>query len=218
MTVLFIFAHPDDESYGPLGTIADLAKNNEVIVVSLCNGARPGNEHVANTRSETFVQCCEHIGAKWILYNEPDCSLKYDPTLSAIEHLVNHYKPDVVYTHNISDIHRDHRLVAECCLVACRPKPQSTVNELYFCEMPASTSWSFGQISPQFMPNVYKDITDYVELKESMLGLYNTETYEFPDARSIDAVITLAKTRGYQSGFKFAEAFQLVFSRVQRTL
>jgi len=45
MKILFIFAHPDDEAYGPAGTISKLAKDgNDVVVVSLCNGRRPGME------------------------------------------------------------------------------------------------------------------------------------------------------------------------------
>jgi hypothetical protein len=213
--ILFLFAHPDDEAYGPAGTIAKLSQENQVIVVSLCNGARPGNEHVADARASAFVKSCEMLGAEWKIYNTPDCALTYDDTLKTIELLVEYCKPDIIYTHNISDIHRDHRLVAECCIVASRPKPNSTVKELYFCEMPSSTAWSFGKFEPLFNPNVFKDITDFIEIKKQVLELYITETYKFPDARSVEAVEILSKYRGYQSGITHAEAFQLVFSHDQ---
>jgi LmbE family N-acetylglucosaminyl deacetylase len=98
-------------------------------------------------------------------------------------------------------------------MVAARPKVGSHVKELYFTEMPASTAWSFNQIEPAFKPNVYEDISDFIELKKTVLNLYSTEVYSFPDARSVKAVEVLAEQRGYQSGFNFAEAFQLVFSR-----
>lgn len=211
--ILFIFAHPDDEAYGPAGTIAKLSEDNDVAVISLCNGARPGNMQVAKDRQDAFKKSCGLLGAQWQIYPWPDCTLNYDDTLKTIEEQIAYYEPTAVYTNNISDIHRDHRLVAECCMVACRPKPTSTVNALYFCEMTSSTSWSFGKIEPQFTPNVYNDITDYIDVKKQALSLYSTEIYNFPDARSIDAVETLAQYRGYQSGFKYAEAFQLVFSR-----
>ena len=57
--IFFLFAHPDDEAYGPAGTIAKLSKDNQVIVVSLCNGARPGYEHVADARSFAFIKSCD---------------------------------------------------------------------------------------------------------------------------------------------------------------
>jgi len=45
------------------------------------------------------------------------------------------------------------------------------------------------------------------------LSLYTTETYAYPDARSIEAMEVRAKFRGTQVGVNFAEAFQLVFSK-----
>lgn len=214
MNILFILAHPDDEAFGPAGTIIHLAKTNKVTVISLCNGARPGNEAVAADREAAFIQSCTAMGAMWKIYERPDCSLTYDATLKSVETLIDHYKPDAVYTHNISDIHRDHRLVAECCVVACRPKPESTVMELYMTEITASTDWSFGQIEPVFKPNVYVDITNYIEIKEMLLSLYQTELYKFPDARSVESMRTTAMFRGKQAGFEYAEAFSLVFKRI----
>ena len=217
MRILFVFAHPDDEAYGPAGTIAKLAKTNNVTVVSLCDGSRPGSEHVASSRTTAFRSSCELLGATPVIYDTPDCTLEYASTLKSVELLIEYHRPDVVYTHNISDIHKDHRLVAECCMVACRPKPTSTVSALYFSEMPASTAWSFGQLSPVFNPNTYIDVTEYSDIKKQVLGLYLTETYEFPDARSIEAVDVLSKYRGYQSGVTHAEAFQLVFAHDRKT-
>jgi LmbE family N-acetylglucosaminyl deacetylase len=213
MTVLFIFAHPDDEAYGPAGTIAKLSEKTEVYVVSLCRGDRPGQENVWQHRTRAFHDSCIQLGAKPIIKEFSDCRLEYASTLAAIEEIINQIKPTIVYTHNISDIHRDHRLVAECCMVACRPKPTGVVNELYFCEMPASTDWSFGQIQPAFTPNVYIDVSDFMDSKKGALLLYSSEIYAFPDARSVGAVETLATYRGYQAGVHRAEAFQLVFFR-----
>jgi LmbE family N-acetylglucosaminyl deacetylase len=212
MKILFIFAHPDDEAFGPAGTIMQLAETNDVSVVSLCNGERPGNEHVAEARIEAFKKSCETMKASWRIYSTPDCALTYDDTLKTIETIINQDMPDVVYTHNISDIHRDHRLVAECCMVACRPKVGSSIKELYMCELPASTDWSFGQIEPVFTPNVYRDITDVIEIKKDIMSLYGTEVYEYPDARSIESMRAMAKNRGRQAGVEYSEAFKLVFS------
>lgn len=213
MKIAFIFAHPDDESYGPAGTIIKLAKNNEVFIVSLCNGTRPGNENVSANRLESFNKICSKIGVKNSYFDFFDCTLEYENTLKVIENIIQNYKPEIVYTNNISDIHKDHRLVAECCMVACRPKPNSSVKSLYFSEMPSSTSWSFNKIQPYFQPNVYENITEQMNLKKELLSLYETEIYPQPDARSVYAMETLAKYRGYESGYEFAESFNLVFDR-----
>ena len=213
MSVLFVFAHPDDEAYGPAGTIAKIAEKNEVYILSLCKGDRPGQEHVSDQRVQAFYQSCLELGAKPILKEFSDCKLEYASTLLEIEDTIRKVKPSIVYTHCISDLHKDHRLVAECCMVACRPKPGGPVNELYFCEMPTSTAWPFGQLSPIFSPNVYIDVSKFMDVKKKVLSLYSSEVYAFPDARSGGSVETLATYRGYQCGIHRAEAFQLIFFR-----
>jgi LmbE family N-acetylglucosaminyl deacetylase len=209
--ILFIFAHPDDEAYGPAGTIAKLSKDNKVTVCSLCDGSRPGHEHVRQSRGLAFLDSCKLLGASSYIWSNPDCTLEYAPTLKLIENLIVMHNPSAVYTHNISDIHKDHRIVAECCMVACRPKPGSEIKSLYFSETASSTDWSFGQIHPHFVPNTYVDITDHINTKIQALCMYHTEVYEYPDARSAESVMVQAKNRGKQIGVKFAEAFHQVF-------
>jgi LmbE family N-acetylglucosaminyl deacetylase len=208
MNILFLIAHPDDEAYGPYGTIAKLAKEHKVTLFCVCNGERPGNAKVSLNRVFALKENCERLNIDWRIQNNPDCSLEYKSTLANVEGIINHYQPDIVYTHNITDLHVDHRLLAEACLVACRPKPESTVKELYYFELPG-----FASSPATFTPTVYSDITDYIDLKKQALIAYSTETYEFPDARSLEAIETLAKYRGYHVGFKYAEAFKLVFSK-----
>ena len=212
MKIVFALAHPDDESFGPAGTIAKLAKHHDVHVFSLCNGARPNNEQVSAARIESFYAACALLGAKATIHNRPDLTLTYPNAVSTMETIVKQLAPDIVYTHNISDVNMDHRVLAEACLVACRPKPTSTVTKLFFCEVTAITDWGFSTLTPAFEPNSYVDISEYIELKKSALALYKTETYLYPDARSIEAMVSRAEYRGTQVGVNYAEAFRLVFS------
>lgn len=213
MNILFVFAHPDDEAFGPAGTIAKLSSYNKTGLLILCDGARPGHECVKESRQQALTTSCKLLGVGKIGCEQlPDLSLNIKHTISQIESVIREVKPNIVYTHNITDINSDHRIVAEACLVACRPKPDSCVKQLYFCENMASTSWTFHQILPTFEPNVYVDITDTIMVKEQVLELYKTETYSPPDARSVGATITLAEHRGNQVGVQYAEAFKLVFS------
>lgn len=212
MNILFLIAHPDDEAYGPYGTIAKLAKEHKVTIFCVCNGERPGNTKVSADRIFAFKANCERLGVEWKIQNNSDCSLEYRDTLANVEGIINHFKPDIVYTHSPTDLHSDHKLLAETALVACRAKPDSTVKELYYFEIP-----SFAQTTV-FMPNVYKDVTDFFDLKKQALASYKTETYEFPDARSVEAIETLAKYRGYAVGIQYAEAFQLVYAHDRKTL
>lgn len=213
MKIVFIFAHLDDESFGPAGTISKLSKNNEVTIISLCKGNRPGNEMVELQRQKSFYQICNFLGVKGQFFDNSDCNLEFNVCLKDVESVINKIKPDIVFTNNISDIHKDHRIVSESVLVACRPKPDSTIRQLYMCEIPASTEWSMGQIEPVFIPNYFVNVTNYMDDKRYALSLYNTETYEYPDARSEKSMVILSEQRGKQIGYQNAEAFKLVYSR-----
>ena len=218
MNILFIVAHPDDEAYGPYGTMARMVKEgHRVTLFCLCNGERPGAESVAADRVFALKDNCEQLGIQWKIWNNKDLSLELNNTAHILTDMINNLKPEVVYTHNISDINHDHRVLADATMIACRPKPTSSVNELYFFEVPSSTDWTFSQLTPVFQPTTYVDITEFIETKKQALSRYTTETYEFPDARSIEAMTTLAKYRGFQVGFLYAESFRLVFSRSRKS-
>jgi len=188
-----------------------LAETNEVFVVSLCKGNRPGADGVEAERKEAFMKANKLMGTTAVIMDNSDTELEYKKVVKDIELIVGNYNPDVVYTHNISDLHKDHRLVAEACIIACRPKPGSSVTELYMCESPIATDWSFNKIKPGFEENTFVEVENYMDIKREVIGLYSTEVYNWPDARSIESVVVQAKYRGKQIGVNYAEAFSQVF-------
>ena len=152
------------------------------------------------------------LGVEYRIFDSSDLYLDYYVALKQIEDSIKEFKPEVVYTNNISDIHRDHRVTAKATLSACRPKLGSTVKQMFMYEIPSSTDWAFNQFDPAFSPNTFVNIEEYIELKKSIIKLYDTELYPFPDSRSLEAVEVLSKDRGRQVGCNYAEAFKLVFS------
>ena len=214
MNVLFVFAHPDDEAFGPAGTIKKLSSaGHRVWVVSLCKGNRPGAEYVEEARQETFLQVCKELGANAIIGEADDVYLDYHETVDAIASYIRQLDIQVVYTHHKDDLHRDHKLVAEAALVACRPKAESSVQSLYMCEN--SVNWATGTM---LQVNTWSDVTEYINLKRFLLSLYDTETYDYPDPRSVESMEALAVFRGTQISAAFAEAFQLVFDHDRKTV
>jgi LmbE family N-acetylglucosaminyl deacetylase len=211
MNILFLFAHLDDESFGPIGTIAKLAADHNVTVVSLCKGDRPGNEHVEVPRRDAFFNVCEMLGVDGIVCSSSDLHLEYYDAMRDAEDIVRRVNPDVIYTHSASDLHKDHRLVAEVALAISRPTPTSNISALYACEIVSATSWSFNQLGDTFTPNTYVDVTKFTDTKIEALRLYETELREYPDARSLSATMELALYRGKQAGVVYAEAFQQIF-------
>ena len=60
---------------------------------------------------------------------------------------------------------------------------------------------------------LFVDITDDLEEKLNACREYTYEIKEKDSARSIESLKTLAFIRGNQSGYKYAEGFQLIVKR-----
>lgn len=210
--ILFIFAHPDDEAFGPAGTIAKLSKNNHVHVASMCRGNTPTRPEVSSVRIDAFHQSCKILGAQSYIFDGQDLHLDYHSAMKNVTKLLQEIKPETVYTLCKNDVHLDHRLISEVVMVACRPAPHCTVKKLYHCELP-TRAWSFGQFEPEFIPNTFVNVDDYMDVKSTVMNLYSTEIQQAPDLRSVDAMKILAAYRGFQSGCYHAEAFNLIYSR-----
>ena len=77
--------------------------------------------------------------------------------------------------------------------------------------MPSSTEWQTSGFRP-FSPNVYVDITDYIDIKKQVLEIYSEEMHQPPHSRSVDNVLRLNALRGNSVGVDYAEAFILTRS------
>ncbi len=65
-----------------------------------------------------------------------------------------------------------------------------------------------------FLPNVYSDISDYIDKKLEIMTIYESEVQNPPMPRSLENIKALARFRGGAScGVDYAEAFMLVRER-----
>jgi LmbE family N-acetylglucosaminyl deacetylase len=61
-----------------------------------------------------------------------------------------------------------------------------------------------------FVPNVFSDITPYIDRKLEVMALYATEVQPEPMPRSASAIRALARFRGSTISAEYAEAFTLI--------
>jgi LmbE family N-acetylglucosaminyl deacetylase len=64
-----------------------------------------------------------------------------------------------------------------------------------------------------FWPNVFIDISHYLDDKIEAMKIFDSEIGDFPFPRSEKTIRSLAAFRGSQSGYEAAEAFELVYER-----
>ena len=216
--ILIVAAHPDDEVLGAGGTIHKAAREGDTVHVLFLSsgvGSREKERQAPESRIASAQKALGLLGCENIVTGDfPDNAFDTVGVLEIskfIESQIRSIKPDVVFTNFHSDLNIDHRLTAEATLVATRPKPESTVNAVFFYEVLSSTGWKFG--ASQFNPNYFVDITESLKNKEIALVEYAVEMESSPNARSIESVVALAKFRGNFIGFEFAEAFEVGFIR-----
>ncbi|MEZ7862535.1 MAG: PIG-L deacetylase family protein [Aeromonadaceae bacterium] len=217
--ILVIAAHPDDETIGCAGTIRKhITRGDAVYAISFTDGV--SSRHNTHTSTEEIEdrrnaarESANKLGFKWIAQEVfPDNKLDMIPLLELakfIEQAKLKIKPSIIYTHSSADLNIDHRRVHEATLIAFRPQPSDVWKEIRAYEIPSSSEWG---VKP-FSANLYINITDFISLKKTALACYTSEMPPPPHPRSIDAIETLCKLRGAQSGFKYAEAFEIIRSR-----
>ncbi|MCP4650690.1 MAG: PIG-L family deacetylase [PVC group bacterium] len=224
--ILTFFAHPDDETLAAGATISRLsslgAKVHIAIPATGIHGRRNSssrqsrNNELAKLRKDCQKACAalgvdnKHIYLGEFADNEMDKSSLLE-VINWFEDIIAKVKPDLILTHHRYCTNIDHQYSHQAAIVASRPAANSHIPIL--CgEVPSST----GYLKPvQWEPNLYVEVTEKnVEAKICAMQLYEGEARPDPHPRSPEVLKALAKVRGSESGFMFAEAFmiQRIFS------
>lgn len=216
MKVLVIAPHPDDDILGVGGTIHKRScRGDDVHVCIVTKGCPPRfEESLVEAGRKEEREAAKYLGAKSVTFidykaamldSEPIVNL--NDTLTGV---VLSVQPDDVYIPFYGDVHKDHKIVADAAMVAVRPKVGSTVKRVYAYEVISETGWDFQTPHNLFSPNVFEDITYHLEAKLEALRMFKSQIQEFPNARSTEAVRSLAKYRGATVGLRAAEAFSII--------
>lgn len=214
MKVLAIAPHPDDEVLGAGGTIAKLAsEGNEVTVVIVTKGWLPlfADAQVEKVRDEARA-ANETLGVKSLRFMDlPVTMLNAIPKHELNEKfgkLVSEEKPELVLLPFCGDRHEDHRQVFDACMVALRPtEGRKCVKHILSYETVSETHWSAAGIEPCFQPQLWVDISEQLQTKLEAMRKYESQLRPLPDARSLEAISSLARWRGSTVGMTAAECF-----------
>lgn len=143
-TIVGVFAHPDDESFGPGGTIAKLAKYNDVYVICVTGGDAGQNHRKGTSRKLSDIRHDELKEAGKILGVKKRYCLKYkDGTLSnnkyheiasKIEKILKKIKPDIIMTFEPKGVsgHIDHIAVSMMTTYVFKKNPWIK-KLMYYC-------------------------------------------------------------------------------------
>ena len=217
--VLTFFAHPDDETLAAGATLAKWSRLGLDIHVAIPATGIHARRNVqereereqalddlrANCRAALSVLGVprENIYLGDFSDNELDRHTRLE-LIHWLEEILGTVKPDLVLTHHRYCTNVDHRYCHEAVVVATRPTVERHIAVL--CgEVPSST----GYLRPvRWEPNLYVEVTaEDVEAKVRAMKTYVGEARPDPHPRSPEVLRAVAKVRGSESGYMFAEAF-----------
>ena len=94
-----------------------------------------------------------------------------------IESEILSFTPDLLVTHNPVEVNLDHIITFKAVEAATRPIKGNLVPTIWGCEIPCSGRWT---LETKFVPNIYVEIDDFIEMKILAWSKYEGEARKFP--------------------------------------
>ena len=211
---LILIAHADDETLGAGGTILKLIEKGWTVNIVAISDGKLTVRGKEQDNSKDFKKACKLLGVeKHSLLKFKDQKFDTEAVSDLANTVVNlKLHPDLIITHHQEDLNKDHRITCEVAKIIGRPKTKPI--SILGCEIPGTSFWN-GKV---FQANYFVDITKYIDLKIDAFAKYHNEIQEYPHPRSKKGLKLLAQYHGMQSGFKYAEAFNVIRGYEDRLL
>ena len=223
--VLAVTPHPDDCEGGCGCTLSKWINQSgtEAVVVLCTNGDKGTSDRsmsparLAATREREQQEAADVMGAKRVIFlSHPDGGLE-DATLfrSQLVRAIRRHKPDVILCIDpyriASHTHRDHRMSGQVALDAAFTYAW---NELHFPEQIKQEGLETHQVREALLwgtesPDVYVDITDYLEMKAESISKHVSQMSSDSVRRS-EWIRQGAARQGKAAGVSYAEGYRRI--------
>ena len=217
MKILVISVHPDDETLGCGGTLLrHKAEGDSVfwLILTNINAENVWGIDRINSRQNEIYTVSNIYGF------DQTIKLDYDTTkldqislgelTGKISKIIKEVKPEVIYLHNRSDVHSDHRVSFDAIISATKSFNNPFIKKILMYETISETDFAPALQENAFIPNYFVDITSFLEKKIEIMKIFSSELKEHPFPRSERNIEALAVNRGAQAGVEYAESFMIL--------
>lgn len=206
--ILVISPHADDEVLGCAGYLLhQKALGAEIRIVIGTIGGKDKRQDFETRHAEfKSVIASLQVDGEYLYKNkdaELDTVLSRD-LVTRLDKIIDDFRPDEVF-YNVSSRHQDHVKLYNCTKASLRLRegysPKVVAQYEYpftsdGLDMPAGGKW-------------YHEITDVIDEKVKLFGLYKTQIRKSPSPLNEDGIKSLARQRGVECGKKYAELFYI---------
>lgn len=221
--ILVIAPHADDEVLGVGGTLARAAAEGTETTVAVMTGPGGGahpiwpNSLWDEIRGECRSANLDVLGVSRVLFNDDLPAAMLDATPGyvinrALTKIVQEVAPDEIYIPFAHDLQKDHQAIAHACFLALRGylEPGRRVRRVLAYEVLSETHLRSAYLYAPFEPNVYVDVTGFLDKKLDAMSRYRSQVQPDNLPRSLRSLEALARLRGSAIGVDHAEAFLLL--------
>lgn len=211
--VLVVAVHPDDETLGCGGTLLKHKSNGDEIHWLICTQTDT-KEKFYNIRKDEIRQVSQMYKFDSV-HNLELQTMQVDEysmseLIGKILKVINIIQPTTIYLPFKSDIHSDHRKIFEAAYSCTKSFRYPFIKKVYMMEVVSETEFAPSLKEDSFVPNVFVDISEYIDRKIEIMKIFESEIGEHPFPRSIKNVQALATLRGATAGCEYAESFVLI--------
>lgn len=215
--ILVAAPHPDDETMGCGGTLlkekANGARLHWLIFTEMVLDAGYSAERI-KVREKEIAAVTKAYGFDSVhRLGYPTAALDTVPIGEIVQKVASVFleaTPADVYVPFPGDAHTDHRIAFDCTLSCTKWFRAPYLRRVLAYEALSETDIIRRPGGPDFVPNLYEDISGQADEKLRILNLFGEEIGEAPFPRSEAIVRAKHQTRGAEAGFEAAEAFMLL--------
>ncbi len=215
--VLVIAVHPDDETLGCGGTLCKHKDNGDEIHWLIATDIKESegysvsrikkrDDEILKVGSLFSFDSINKLGLTTTKVDE--CSMS--ELISKISSAINLIKPNIIYLPFKSDVHSDHKYIFDAVYSCTKSFRYPFIKKIYMMETLSETEFSLSTKEDSFVPNVFVDISEYMDKKIEIMNTYESEMGEHPFPRSERNIRALATFRGATADCDYAESFMLL--------
>ena len=216
-SVLVVAVHPDDETLGCGGALLKHKDKGDEIHWLIATDVKESEgfekttvgkreEEIDKVKELFRFSSVNRLGLSTPKIDEYSMS----DLISKISSIINKVKPNIIYLPFKSDVHSDHKYIFDAAYSCTETFRHPFIKKLYMMETLSETEFSLSTKEDSFVPNVFVDISEFMDKKIELMNIYESEIGKHPFPRSERNMRALATYRGAASGCDYAESFMLL--------